>query len=343
MQSLEIIYPDDWHCHLRDGETLAMTVPNAAQQFKRVIAMPNLIPPVATIEQAHAYQKRIQHFIPAGKNLIPLLTLYLTDLITPSLIKEAHESKIIFGVKLYPKGVTTNSQAGVTQLRALYPTFEAMVQAGLPLLIHGESERENVDIFDREKFFIEEHLFPLTKHFPTLKIVFEHITTKEAVDFVKESSATIAATITPHHLLLNRNALFSQGLRPHHYCLPILKRQHHQHALIDAAISGNPRFFIGTDSAPHPQGKKEAACGCAGIYHTHALEIYAHIFEEKGALDKLEGFTSRFGTQFYGLPLNTEKCRLEKKSFQVPTSIALNLENFIPFQAGETLYWQRLA
>jgi len=286
METIEITYPDDWHCHLREGPALATTVKAAAKQFKRVVAMPNLTSPLITLEQVKSYRAQINAHAPPGSGFTPLLTLYLTDDISPSLIQKAKEVDL-FACKLYPAGVTTHSQSGVTQLERIYTVLEAMQEASLPLLIHGEANDPTIDIFDRERIFIDRHLSSLLVRFPALKIVLEHITTEEAVTFIKEGPSTLAATITPHHLLLNRNDLFVGGIKPHHYCLPILKRKKHQEALISAATSGNPKFFIGTDSAPHAQSQKESHCGCAGIYHPHAIELYAQLFETAGAIEKL--------------------------------------------------------
>lgn len=343
MQQIEIIYPDDWHCHLREGDALRHTVPDIAKQFKRAIVMPNLRTPVTDVMRAQWYKQDITAFTPKDVNFTPLMTLYLTDATTPQIIQEAKASGIIFGCKLYPAGVTTHSQAGVSNLQHIYPILETMEKVGLPLLIHGEVNDAEVDIFDREAIFIDKHLVPLLAYFPALKIVLEHITTSEAVDFVKAAPANIGATITAHHLYYNRNALFVGGIKPHHYCLPVLKRKTHQDALIQAAISGNPHFFLGTDSAPHPISKKEAACGCAGIYTAHAaIEIYTEIFENHGALDKLEGFASRFGPDFYGLPYNTEKCILRKKSWRIPPTLPLGETKLIPFLAGEMISWEKI-
>lgn len=340
---IQLTKPDDWHCHLRDGEYLRTTVKQAAQAFERVIVMPNLNPPVTTSAQAQAYLARIQAHLPAGASLQPLMTLYLTDQTSPAIIQEALDSKIIFGAKLYPAGVTTHSQHGVQDLAKLTPAFEAMEKLGLPLLIHGEVNDPQVDVFDREKVFIEQYLQKLVAQFPHLKIVLEHITTQEAVDFVLGCPATVAATITPQHLWLNRNDLFKGGIRPHHFCLPILKRDIHQHALQQAATSGNPKFFIGTDSAPHAQHKKESACGCAGVFnHYAALEIYATIFEKLGSLEKLEGFSSHFGADFYGLARNTSQCTLRRIEQTIPAQLSFSQEGLVPFLAGEILPWQRL-
>lgn len=340
---LEIIQPDDWHCHLRDGAFLSSTVPMAAKQFKRAIVMPNLNPPVTHAQIAIDYYQRIQRYIPKGNDFKPLMTLYLTDHTAPKDIIEAKHTQIIAACKLYPAHVTTHSQFGVTNLGNIYPVLETMTKHNMPLLIHGEVNSPEVDVFDREKVFIDQHLSVLVRAFPELKIVFEHITTEEAVEFVKQGSANLAATITPHHLILNRNAMFIGGINPHHYCLPILKRKKHQQALIQAATSANPKFFLGTDSAPHPKSKKESDCGCAGIYNHHcAIEMYAQVFEAANALDKLEGFASLHGPAFYGLPYNTNKIHLVKNEHKVASSIAFAEEELIPFLAQETLSWQKL-
>lgn len=341
MQTIEIIYPDDWHCHLRDGEALKTTVPLAAKQFKRVIVMPNLQPAVITAMDAMAYLSRIKSHLPKGADFEPLMTLYLTDATSKNIIQEIKDSGFVTACKLYPAGVTTNATQGVNSLEALYPVFEAMEKVQLPLLIHGEVNDKTVDIFDREKIFIERYGKALMSTFPGLKIVFEHITTIEAVDFVKAAPKTVAATLTPQHLLLNRNALFMGGIKPHHYCLPVLKRSAHQEALIQAATSGNPKFFIGTDSAPHAKSKKESACGCAGIFSHHAaIELYASVFEQANALEKLEGFTSIYGPQFYNLPINKSKIRLVKENWMVPKTLDFENETLIPFYAGESLTWK---
>lgn len=341
MQTIEIIYPDDWHCHLRDGDFLAVTVPDIARQFRRAVVMPNLVPPVTTVAMAQAYRERIIKQIPQGNPFTPLMTLYLTDETSQQTIIDAKQSGFVLGCKLYPAGVTTNSALGVTALSNCDSVFETMSEVGLPLLIHGEVNDPTIDIFDRERIFIERHLEPLVKRFPKLKIVLEHITTSDAIQFVLHAPENIAATITPHHLLLNRNDMLVGGIKPHHYCLPILKRQTHQHALITAATSGNPKFFLGTDSAPHAQSKKESACGCAGVYNAFsAIELYALAFEQANALDKLENFASRFGPTFYGLPLNRDKLTIIKRSWQMPSTLAFGEETLIPFLAGETLTWK---
>ena len=341
MHELTLTRPDDWHTHLRDGAALATTVPHTARQFARAIVMPNLAPPVTTLEQADAYRERICAHIPGGTAFTPLMTLYLTDATTPETIIAAAASGRIAAVKLYPAGATTHSSAGVTALEKVYPALAAMEEADLPLLVHGEVTDDDVDVFDREKVFIERCLEPLTVKFPALRIVFEHITTADAVDFVHAAPRTVAATITPQHLLFNRNALLVGGVHPHHYCLPVLKRERHRRALREAATSGHPRFFLGTDSAPHERRRKESACGCAGIYSAHAaLELYAGVFEEASALDRLEGFCALHGAAFYRLPVNTNRVRLVREPWQVPDSYELGDGRVIPLCAGATLNWR---
>lgn len=341
MQTLTLTRPDDWHLHLRDGPVLATTVAHSARQFARAIVMPNLKNPVTTTELALAYRDRILAAIPDGLAFCPLMTLYLTDETSIDEIKRAGNSKHIAALKLYPAGATTNSASGVTDLERTYSVLEEMIEFGLPLLIHGEVTDPSVDIFDREKVFIERHLEPLTARYPELKIVLEHITTRDAVEFVTESSENIAATITPHHLLLNRNAMLVGGIHPHHYCLPVLKRETHRAALIDAATSGDPKFFLGTDSAPHEVASKESACGCAGIYSAHAaIELYIEAFEAADALDKLEGFTSFYGADFYGLPRNRDTVSLVRRAWEIPRSYPFGEEGSLqPFRAGESLAW----
>ncbi|MFT7234676.1 MAG: dihydroorotase [Methylophagaceae bacterium] len=337
---LTITQPDDWHLHLRDGAALCRTVTDTSRYFSRAIVMPNLAPPVTTTEQALAYRQRIFDSVPNGKEFQPLMTLYLTDNTTVDEIQKAHDSGYIQGIKLYPAGATTNSDAGVTDLKHCHAALAQMAHVGMPLLIHGEVTDHDIDIFDREKVFIDRILAPLMRTHPTLRIVLEHITTADAVEFVMNENANIAATITAHHLLLNRNDLLVGGVRPHHYCLPILKRRRHQEALLEAATSGNPCFFLGTDSAPHAQDAKESACGCAGIYSAHAaLEFYAEAFEQADALDKLEGFASHFGPDFYHLPRNTKTVTLTKKSWDVPTSYECNQQTLIPLRAGHKITW----
>ncbi|WP_263078560.1 dihydroorotase [Endozoicomonas sp. Mp262] len=339
--SLTITRPDDWHLHLRDGLALEETVASASRSFGRAIIMPNLQPPVLTPEDARAYKSRIQQHVTGNRLFKPLMTLYLTDNTTPELIHEAKNSGDIYALKLYPAGATTNSRSGVTRLSCIYDALEAMAECNLPLLVHGEVTDPDIDIFDREKVFIDRHLLPLSQRFPELKIVMEHITTTDAVQFVRSSRDTIAATITAHHLLYNRNHMLAGGIRPHYYCLPILKRNSHQHALLEAATSGNPSFFLGTDSAPHQQGAKESACGCAGCYTAPAaLEIYAEAFEMMGSLDKLENFASHFGPDFYGLPRNQDHVTLVKEAWQMPEFIPFGDDRVIPLKAGETLRWR---
>ncbi|MEN8204508.1 MAG: dihydroorotase [Pseudomonadota bacterium] len=338
---LTLTRPDDWHLHVRDGTALASVVPHTARQFGRAIIMPNLQPPVTATTQALAYRERILSAVPAGIDFTPLMTLYLTDKTTPDDIHEAKASGLVHAVKLYPAGATTHSDAGVTEISKTWNVLEVMEQQGIPLLVHAEVTDTDVDIFDREKVFIDQHLEPLTVRFPALKVVLEHVTTREGVDFVVNAADNIAATLTAHHLLLNRNAMFKGGIQPHAYCLPVLKRETHRRALLEAAISGKRQFFLGTDSAPHTRNRKETACGCAGIYTAHAaLELYAQIFEEAGALDKLEPFASHFGADFYGLPRNKETITLKKRDWQVPDSYPLGDSEVVPLFAGETLHWR---
>ncbi len=333
--------PDDWHLHLRDGAALKAVLPDTARQFSRAIVMPNLRPPVTTTELAAAYRQRILEALPKGMQFEPLMTLYLTDNTTADEIKKAKASGFIHGVKLYPAGATTNSDSGVSDLLKCNVALNAMQSVGLPLLVHAEVTDADVDVFDREKVFIDRHMMPLLKRFPAFKVVFEHITTKDAADFVTSSPNNVAATITAHHLLLNRNDMFKGGIQPHHYCLPILKREAHRQALVKAAISGNAKFFLGTDSAPHAKHAKEAACGCAGIYTAHtALELYAEAFEAANALDKLEAFASFYGADFYGLPRNSEKITLEKTSWTVPNELSMGNESLVPLRAGQQVHWK---
>ena len=341
MQQLTFTRPDDWHLHLRDGALMRSIVQDTARQFARAIVMPNLRPPVTTTEQAQAYRARILAALPAGTKFEPLMTLYLTDNTTAEEIRRARQSGVIHAVKLYPAGATTNSDAGVTDIRKAYPALEEMQRCGMPLLVHGEVTDKNVDVFDREAVFIERVLIPLLRDLPQLRVVFEHITTKDAVQFVTSAPDHIAATITVHHLLYNRNAMFSGGMRPHYYCLPVLKREVHREALGKAAISGNPKFFLGTDSAPHEQHLKESACGCAGIYTAHsAIELYAEVFEQLNALDKLEAFASFYGADYYRLPRNTGKIMLSKESWRLPDSLAFGEHKLVPLRAGETVAWK---
>lgn len=339
-ESITITAPDDWHIHLRDGDALRLTVPDAARQFRRAIVMPNLVPPVTNAEQALAYKNRIQAFIPDGLAFEPLMVLYLTDNTTPEQIATAKAAGVV-ACKLYPAGATTNSDSGVTRVEAITPALEAMAEQGMLLLVHGEVTQAEIDIFDREAVFIERILAPLHERIPHLKIVLEHITTSDSVTFVQQAGDNIAATITAHHLLFNRNHMLAGGIRPHYYCLPVLKRNTHQQALIDAAVSGNPKFFLGTDSAPHARSKKESACGCAGSYTAHAaLAFYAKVFEQAGALTKLEAFASFFGPDFYGLPRNKTTIALVKEPWQVPESLPYYDDVLIPMGAGETLSWR---
>lgn len=336
--------PDDWHLHLRDDALMRAVLPDTARQFARAIVMPNLKPPVTTTAQAAAYRERILAAVPAGVKFEPLMTLYLTDHTTPQEIRTAKQSGVVHAVKYYPAGATTNSDAGVTDLRKAYPALEEMQRVDLPLLVHGEVTDAAVDVFDREAVFIKRVLQPLLRDLPNLRIVFEHITTQQAAQFVMETPATVAATITAHHLLYNRNALFKGGIRPHYYCLPVLKRERHRTALLAAASSGSSKFFLGTDSAPHAQHTKENACGCAGIYTAHtALELYAEAFDEIHALDKLEGFASFFGADFYQLPRNTQRVILQRESWQVPDSLEFGEHRLIPLRAGEMIGWKLLA
>ncbi len=339
--SITISRPDDFHLHLRDGAALKAVLPDTARQFARAIVMPNLRPPVTTTELAVAYRQRILEALPKGAKFEPLMTLYLTDNTSSEEIKKAKASGIIHGVKLYPAGATTNSDSGVTDLLKSNTALEAMQDAGLPLLVHAEVTDADVDVFDREKVFIDRHMTPLLMRFPALKIVFEHITTKDAADFVTGAPNNVAATITAHHLLLNRNDMFKGGIQPHHYCLPILKREAHRLALVKAATSGNAKFFLGTDSAPHAKHTKETACGCAGIYTAHAaIELYAEAFEAANSLDKLEAFASVYGADFYGLPRNTDKITLQKISWQVPNELPMGIDSLVPLRAGQQIHWK---
>jgi len=341
MDSITISRPDDWHLHLRDGDVLADIIPHSSHRFARAIIMPNLLPPVISTEQALSYRDRILAQVPAQDAFEPLMTLYLTDNTTAAEIKTACASGKIKAIKLYPAGATTNSDAGVTDLKHCYPALEAMQKHQLPLLVHGEVTQAEIDIFDREKVFIEQRMIPLLKDFPELKVVFEHITTADAANFVKSTGSNIAATITAHHLLMNRNDMLAGGIRPHYYCLPILKRNSHQAALIAAATSGSNKFFLGTDSAPHAQGKKETACGCAGMYTSHAaIELYTEAFEQANALHQLEKFSSFNGPDFYGLARNTDTIRLIRQDWQVPSYYPFSSQHLIPLRAGETIHWK---
>ncbi len=338
---LTLARPDDWHLHVRDGDALAGVVPHTAAQFGRAIIMPNLQPPVTSVAQALAYRQRILAVLPADTAFNPLMTLYLTDNTPANEIMQAANSEHVHAVKLYPAGATTHSDAGVTDIANTHAALAAMQETGLPLLVHAEVTDGDVDVFDREAVFIERHLRPLLERFPALKLVLEHVTTEDGVSFVESTPDTVAATITAHHLLMNRNEMFNGGIRPHHYCLPVLKRERHRAALVRAATSGNRKFFLGTDSAPHARERKETACGCAGIYTAHAaLELYAQAFETAGALDKLEGFASQFGADFYQLPRNTDTITLEKRDWQLPDSYPLGSSTVIPMHAGETLHWK---
>ena len=343
MNKLTITRPDDWHLHLRDGETLKAVLPDTAHRFARAIVMPNLRPPVTNVDLALAYRERILEAVPNGLQFEPLMTLYLTDNTTGVEIKKASESGFVHAVKYYPAGATTNSDSGVTDLNKCSQVFEVMQNLGMPLLMHGEVTDGDVDVFDREKVFIDRNMKPLLARFPELKVVFEHITTRDAAQFVTAAPANVAATITPHHLLMNRNAMFAGGMRPHHYCLPILKREEHRQALVEAAISGSPKFFLGTDSAPHPKSAKESACGCAGMYSAHAaIELYAEVFDAENALAKLEAFASFYGADFYGLPRNQDHITLVKESWQVPAEMEFGDDVLVPLRAGQSVQWRML-
>lgn len=340
---LTIRRPDDWHVHLRDGKALPDTVRDISRYFGRAICMPNLVPPVLSTEQAGAYRERILNQVPAGRAFEPLMVLYLTDNTTPDEIRQAKAAGFVHAVKLYPAGATTNSDSGVTDIRKVDAVLETMAEVGLPLLVHGEVTHSDVDIFDREKAFIDTILAPLLGRLPQLRLVLEHITTADAAAFVRAAGPNVGATITAHHLLFNRNHMLAGGIRPHFYCLPILKRQTHQQALIEAATSGNPKFFLGTDSAPHARHAKEAACGCAGSYTAHAaIELYAEAFEQAAALDKLEGFASLHGPAFYGLPAHEDTITLVKAHWDVPESYPLGDSVVVPIRAGHTLEWKVL-
>ena len=340
MQEITLIRPDDWHLHVRDGEALHTVVPHTAAQFGRAIIMPNLRPPVTTAQQAMAYKARIQAAVPEGVAFEPLMTLYLTDNLPADEIRRAKDAGVV-ALKLYPAGATTNSDAGVTDLRKTYKTLEAMQREGILLLVHGEVTSSDIDLFDREAVFIDTQLIPLRKDFPELKIVFEHITTQEAAQYVQEADRFTAATITPHHLLYNRNAIFTGGIRPHYYCLPVLKRETHRLALVQAATNGSEKFFLGTDSAPHPAHLKEHASGCAGCYTAFtAMELYAQAFDAASALDKLEGFASCHGADFYGLPRNTGTITLRREAWTIPDSFAFGEARLKPLCADETLQWR---
>ena len=340
--TLTLTRPDDWHLHVRDGAALAVVVPDTARRFGRALIMPNLKPPVTTVEQAAAYRARIQAAVPAGLKFDPLMTLYLTDTLSPEEIDKAAASGFIPAAKLYPAGATTNSDAGVTDIARIYPVLERMAEKGVALCVHGEVTHADVDIFDRERVFIDRVLAPLAARYPALRIVFEHITTAEAAQFVTEAGPNVGATITAHHLLMNRNAIFAGGIRPHHYCLPVLKRETHREALVKAATSGSNKFFLGTDSAPHAKTTKEAACGCAGCYTAHAgIELYTEAFDQAGALDKLEAFARFNGPDFYRLPRNADTITLVKESWDVPASVDyLPGDPLVPLRGGEQIHWK---
>jgi len=341
MRTVTIKRPDDWHLHLRDGEELRSVLPDTARRFARAIVMPNLKPPVATTELALEYRGRILAALPAGARFEPLMTLYLTDNTRPEEIGKARASGLVHAVKYYPAGATTHADAGVTDLARCYRVLEAMEESGMPLLVHGEVTDPSVDAFDKERVFVERVAAPLVERFAGLRVVMEHVTTREAVEFVAQAPARVAATITAHHLLLNRNALFAGGIRPHHYCLPVLKRETHRAALVRAAASGNPKFFLGTDSAPHARHAKEADCGCAGIYTAHAgIELYAEAFAAAGALEKLESFASRYGAEFYGLPLNRDTVTLVEEAWPVAAQMPFGSEELVPFRAGAHVGWK---
>ncbi len=341
MNTITITRPDDWHLHLRDGAAMRDVLPHTAARFARAIVMPNLKPPVTTTELALAYRERIRGALPPGGRFEPLMTLYLTDNTPPAEIARARDSGAVHAVKYYPAGATTNSDSGVTALEKCFPVLEAMEKAGMPLLVHGEVTDADSDVFDRERVFIERTLAPLVERFQGLKVVMEHITTREAAAFVTAAPQRVAATLTPQHLLLNRNALFTGGVRPHNYCLPILKREVHRAALVAAATGGNPKFFLGTDSAPHARHTKENDCGCAGMYTAHAgIELYAEVFAAAGALDRLEAFAGHFGADFYGLPRNTGKITLQQQPWEVPASVPFGADTLVPMRAGGTVQWR---
>jgi dihydroorotase len=339
--TLTIARPDDWHVHLRDGAQLSSLVPFTARQFARAVVMPNLKPPVTTVAAAHAYRERIVRAVPSGLRFEPLMTLYLTDATPATEIRAAQASGFIVGAKLYPAGATTHSDAGVAAVENILPALEAMQEYGLVLQVHGEVTDNEVDVFDRERVFIDRVLRCIVDRFPGLRVVFEHVTTREAVQFVQSARAGVGATITPQHLLLNRNAIFQGGVRPHHYCLPVLKREHDRRALVEAATSDDSRFFLGTDSAPHARRAKEAACGCAGVFSAHAaIELYAEAFEQAGRLERLEAFASERGADFYKLPRNTERVTIERAAWSPPSSYPLAEDELVPFRAGEAVAWR---
>ncbi len=340
-QQIILTRPDDWHLHLRDGAALKTVVPHTAARFARAIVMPNLKPPITTLVQAETYRQRILEAVPPGSSFNPLMTLYLTDHTSTADIQAAAASGVVKAVKYYPAGATTNSDSGVTDIRRIYPVLECMAEAGLPLLVHGEVTDAQVDIFDREAVFIDRVLLPLLEGIPALRIVFEHITTSEAVELVQSIPERLGATITPQHLLMNRNEIFQGGINPHHYCLPVLKRESHRQALVAAAISGDPRFFLGTDSAPHARSMKENGCGCAGMYSAHAaIELYAQVFEQADALHRLEAFASFHGADFYQLPRNSEQITLVREPWRVPDSLPFADQELVPLAAGEVLNWR---
>ena len=341
MNTVTLRRPDDWHVHLRDGTALQAVAKFTAREFGRAIIMPNLNPAVTSTSMAAAYRERILAALPAGSRFEPLMTLYLTNTLPPAEIDRAKASGFVHGVTLYPAGATTHSDAGVTDIRHVYPALQRMQEVGMPLLVHGETPGADVDVFDRETHFIDAVLTPLLARFPALKVVFEHITTKRAADFVRDARDGVAATITPQHLLLNRNAMFAGGIRPHYYCLPLLKREADRAALLDAATGGNPRYFLGTDSAPHERSSKENACGCAGMFTAHAaVELYAEAFEQAGRLDRLQGFASDFGADFYGLPRHTEVITLIKESWLSPASFDFGDGALVPYRSGESIAWR---
>ncbi|MGE5026858.1 MAG: dihydroorotase [Betaproteobacteria bacterium] len=341
MEKLTLARPDDWHLHLRDGEQMRAVLPDTARRFGRAMVMPNLRPPVTTAAMVAAYRERILAALPQGSRFEPLMTLYLTDNTGPDEIARAKASGLVHGVKLYPAGATTNSDSGVTDLDRCAGALAEMEKQGLPLLVHGEVTDPEVDVFDREKVFIERVLAPLVQRFPGLRVVLEHVTTRDGVEFVKAAPGRVAATLTAHHLLMNRNAIFAGGIRPHHYCLPVLKREEHRRALVEAATSGSPKFFLGTDSAPHARGAKEAACGCAGMYTAHAgIELYAEAFEQAGALDRLEAFASFYGADFYGMPRNADTVTLVKESWEAPDALPFGGEALVPLRAGGRVAWK---
>ncbi|QSA99191.1 dihydroorotase [Methylococcus sp. EFPC2] len=344
MQRLALIQPDDWHLHLRDGAALAHVVAHSARQFARAIVMPNLKPPVTTVALALAYRERILAALPAGSGFQPLMTLYLTESTTADDVREAAACPHVHAFKLYPAGATTHSEAGVGGLDKVYPVLEAMEKYDVPLLVHGEVTDPEIDIFDRERIFIDRELAPIVRRFPRLRVVLEHLTTRDGVQFVRAASPQVAATITAHHLLYNRNALLAGGIRPHYYCLPVLKREAHRQALIEAASSGEAKFFLGTDSAPHPKSAKESDCGCAGCYTAHAaLELYAEAFESVGRLENLERFASLNGPDFYRLPRNTRTVTLEKSPWTAPAGYAFGADSLTPLRSGESIAWKLLA